>query len=76
MGKSRKTERKALQQLQQATIPVYLLDQRRRIQFCNDACARWVGVEVETLIGCKCDYHSQELPEGDRFVSVRPLAIR
>lgn len=38
--------------------PVYLLDERRHIAFCNAACARWLRVDAAALIGLRCDYHS------------------
>ncbi len=69
MGKSRKIERKAIQLLQQANFPVYLLDQNRKIQYCNDACASWVGVEVDELIGRRCDYHSLASAESDSLAA-------
>ena len=31
--------------------PIYALDDERRIVFVNQACAEWVGVESEALLG-------------------------
>ncbi len=37
---------------------MYVLDERRRIVFCNSACAEWVGLAAEELIGTTCQYHA------------------
>ena len=39
--------------------PVYVLDDQRRIVYCNAACAAWVGQPIESLVGQHCAYHSQ-----------------
>lgn len=51
--------------------PIYAVDDRRRIVFCNVACADWLGVSVEELVGQRCDYDSAD--SGDR---VADLAAR
>ena len=33
--------------------PVYLLDSRRMIAYANPACASWLGIEVERLLGAE-----------------------
>lgn len=43
-----------------AAQPVYALDDRRKIVYCNAACAAWVGLAAEQLIGQRCDYHVSE----------------
>jgi len=48
-----------VQLLNSAAVPVYLLDEQRRIVYGNPACADWLGVEIGTLIGLRCDYHGQ-----------------
>ena len=50
--------------LDSAGLPVYVLDERRRITYCNQACARWIGVAAEKMVGLECRYHSQD--ESDR----------
>ncbi len=40
--------------------PVYVVDGRRRIVFCNRACEDWTGVPRDELIGIECQYHSRE----------------
>ena len=55
----------SLHKLLDATcLPVYVLDERRRITYCNQACARWLNVAAEKMIGLECRYHSQD--ESDR----------
>ena len=44
--------------------PIYVLDDERRIVFCNQALARWTRVQVLELIGRRVDYHSQRDPSG------------
>ena len=43
--------------LDASASPVYVLDEQRRLVFGNPACAAWVGVPLEELIGRKCSYH-------------------
>jgi transcriptional regulator with PAS, ATPase and Fis domain len=38
--------------------PVYLLDSRRMVAYLNAACASWLGIDAEKLIGTRADYHS------------------
>jgi transcriptional regulator with PAS, ATPase and Fis domain len=40
--------------------PVYVLDEDRRIIFCNAACASWLGLSVDALLGQQCNYHAPE----------------
>ncbi len=54
--------------LNDSQTPVYLVDDNRRIVFCNRACSRWLGVEAENLLGQQCVYHSP--PEGDSTAAV------
>jgi len=39
-----------------APDPLYVLDQRRTIVFCNEACAEWFGLQPTDLIGRRVDY--------------------
>ena len=39
--------------------PLYVLDEQRRIVFCNRALSEWLGVPTDALVGRRCDYHSQ-----------------
>ena len=39
-------------------MPVYVVDQDRKVVFCNEPCAEWLGVPTEDLVGQQCNYHS------------------
>ncbi len=43
--------------LDDSQAPVYVLDDDRRIVFCNRACARWLGIDAGSLLGERCTYH-------------------
>ena len=55
--------------LASSVVPVYALDERRRIAYCNPACARWLGMEAAVLIGTRCDYHSAGSPGASEDVA-------
>ncbi|HEV2970277.1 MAG TPA: sigma 54-interacting transcriptional regulator [Pirellulales bacterium] len=42
-------------------IPIYVLDDERRIVYANPACATWLGVPIEDLIGQTCAFHSSPI---------------
>jgi DNA-binding NtrC family response regulator len=44
--------------LDDSVAPIYVLDDQRRIVFCNTACARWTRTKAQDLIGQQCVYHS------------------
>jgi DNA-binding NtrC family response regulator len=41
-----------------AECPVYALDDRRMIVYCNAACGDLLGVTPEALVGMRCDYRT------------------
>ena len=41
-----------------SSLPIFVVDDQRRIVFSNEACCRWVDVVEEDLVGQRCDYHS------------------
>ena len=45
--------------LDDSLAPVYVLDEDRRIIYCNPACARWTGVSTSELLGAQCVFHSE-----------------
>jgi DNA-binding NtrC family response regulator len=63
MARSRQGAAQFNRLLDESTSPVYALDARRRIVYCNEPCLRWLNVAREQLLGQQCDYHSQ--PESD-----------
>jgi DNA-binding NtrC family response regulator len=51
--------------LDNGAAPIYVLDEDRRIIFCNRACADWLGVQLEALLGQQCNYHAPAPCAGD-----------
>jgi DNA-binding NtrC family response regulator len=47
------------------TAPVYLMDERREIVYCNRACAAWLGLPAEEVVGKTCAYASSSDPSAD-----------
>lgn len=43
--------------------PIYVLDDERRIVYANPACAAWLGVPIEDLIGQTCSFNSSPIAE-------------
>jgi DNA-binding NtrC family response regulator len=64
MSRSRTTAADLARFLDDGSTPVYLLDEDRRIVFCNDACADWVGLHADELLGQQCNYHPPDEPTG------------
>lgn len=58
MARKRSTANALKQLLSASSLPIFVLDDQRRIVFANDACCRWVDVVEEDLVGQRCDYHS------------------
>ena len=71
MARSQKSTRALLRLLDGSATPMYVLDGRRTLVFCNAALAEWLGVEAEELLGVRCDYH-----EGGEGEPSRRLAAR
>ncbi len=63
MAKSRTIQTALVRFLGRSRNPVYVIDQKRTIIFCNTACCDWLGVDAERLAGLSCDYHSSSAPE-------------
>ena len=51
------------------TQPIYLLNSQRAIVYANGACAAWLGVEAEHLLGARCDYHSLTLASATQTLA-------
>jgi transcriptional regulator with AAA-type ATPase domain len=47
--------------LEEAELPVYALDDQRRVIFANAALGEWLGQEPDKLVGLRCDYHAGSL---------------
>src|SRR3954470_15383874 len=44
--------------LENSPAPMFALSGKREIVFANRALAQWLGIELEQLIGRRCDYAS------------------
>lgn len=49
--------------------PIYVLDDARRIVYCNTACARWSGTKVSDLVGRECVFHTPPEPASPAAVA-------
>ncbi len=58
MARNRSTAGALQRLMSESSLPVYVLDDQRRIVYCNPACVEWTGIEAAQLIGARCDYHS------------------
>ncbi len=54
--------------LSSVAAPVYLLDDERRIVYANAACAAWLRVELEQLVGRVCSFHSSVVTSAEDAV--------
>jgi len=62
---SRRTDKFELARvLNGAPVPIYVVDDRRRLVFCNDACRDWLNTDTATLLGKRCDYHSENTEDS------------
>ena len=63
MARTSRATQDLARQLNAGILPVYIVDERRRISYANDALGRWLGVDVGTLVGARCDYHAGDASE-------------
>lgn len=56
MARTKTTDATLTRLLEQAPEPIYVVDERRAIVFCNAACARWTGVDAKSLVGRRVEY--------------------
>lgn len=64
MARLRTTATELARLLHAAPRPVYALDDRLAIVFCNQACLDWVGLPPEQVLGRRCAYHSSGEASG------------
>lgn len=48
--------------LDDSVAPIYVLDDERRIVYCNAACAQWTGLKAADLVGQRCGFHTADEP--------------
>ncbi|MBM4004178.1 MAG: hypothetical protein FJ295_12960 [Planctomycetes bacterium] len=58
MSRARSNIQFLSQSLAKSPQPVYLLDDRRILQYCNPAFSEWTGLDAGLIQGARCDYHS------------------
>ena len=44
--------------LEEAALPLYALDDQRRVIFANVALGEWLGQDPASLVGLQCNYHA------------------
>ncbi len=71
MPRHRKAAGQLAGALEDSARPIYLLDQRRIVLFCNTACADWAGIAAEQLIGQECHYHAPSAERDPAAVAAR-----
>ena len=42
------------------STPVYVVDERRIVVYANQACADWLRAPLESIVGRRCDYQSED----------------
>lgn len=57
MARARKKAGNLSKLLDGAAAPLYVVDEERHVVFCNAACAAWLGVSTDDLVGEQCNYH-------------------
>lgn len=55
-----------------SSAPMYVVDDNRRIVYCNPACCRWLGVSAAELIGQRCTYHTSPAAQGAPAAALCP----
>jgi DNA-binding NtrC family response regulator len=71
MPRQRTAAQQLVRQFSAADRPIYLVDDRQVIVYCNPACAAWAGVPEEELVGQMCVYG---MPAGDPAVAAAAAA--
>lgn len=69
MSRSLTTATDLAELLDDGIAPIYVLDDRRRIVFCNAACARWTRTRAADLVGQQCVYHTPDDASGATAVA-------
>jgi transcriptional regulator with PAS, ATPase and Fis domain len=67
VDRKRSSTKALLRRLSVTRKAIYAIDDRRRLVYCNAACAAWLARDAEELVGQRCDFHSQT--EGAELAS-------
>lgn len=63
MPRPRSSTSNLVRLLNQSSGPIYAFNEKRKLIFCNQACAAWLNLEVDDMIGKVLEYHSHELED-------------
>ena len=63
MAKSRKINNALTRTLDQSSSIVYLVSDELTLSYANEACARWTGIELDSLIGTNLIYTTESLDD-------------
>lgn len=70
MGRPRTSKTSVARLFDQASFPIYLLDHRRRLTYCNAACLDWLALTDDSqVVGKLCNYHTDPMAEENRVVA-------
>jgi DNA-binding NtrC family response regulator len=72
MARTRTTIDSLQKLLDRSNRPIYVVDSRRRVVYCNAALAKWLQLEPERIIGRVVEYHS--IQAGDEKAKADPVA--
>jgi DNA-binding NtrC family response regulator len=73
MPRTRAIAESLLDLLNKSSRPIYAIDGRRRITYCNDALATWLELEPKRIVGRLVEYHSEPPADGQN-ADTAPLA--
>ena len=63
MAKTRSIGSNAMKMLDRCSQPIYILDADQHVLFANQACADWIGVELQQLKNVRCVYSASPLTD-------------
>jgi len=69
MPPSRASANELARLLEAVAAPIYIVNDERRIIFCNQACRDWTGLTSEDLLGQECRYHSSAESSGPAAIA-------
>ena len=74
MAKTRKINNALIQVFDQSSAIVYLISDQYKLIYANEACAAWVGIDLETLVGTNLVYTTDALDDASEDAA-KGLAI-
>jgi len=69
MPPSRASANELARLLEAVAAAVYVVNDERRIIFCNEACRQWTGLAADELLGQECRYHSSPDASGPAAIA-------